>query len=717
MQNPRSKLPAPGTPRAKPVDAGDRNIEAALDLARKIVTRKSGEMRLQHFRSGLSQAAAIAPSARGDLLVALAKSLNSLPHSKGACLAELRELAADMPPDFRKAFLQHLLKQLISNRDSSHDDSSGEDKASDAAQFKKWHAYRKACQQAVSKLMEQDISDESLQQLASLIKKRQFSIVDHGVMETVIVGLDDLDPGDQAKVLAIFPQAGLAYPDVLGTLMHSSYMEEIHKLAKNTGLSVSARYLGTLTGDRVAMQKLMLILGKVALPAALHVFLADEIGELRRVAPRAPTFHEACRALLMEIISLSNMSEAKRCMLIHAVSQVDADTVHTALNGSDLNDQQDYWAHAHQVIATVIDINSCYELVGDNDTDVDLSSYGARARKLRNDDGAKAIFDQKKCTWDAPYLRALMLGKADVSQVKRAVYNVLASNLSHAAKLALLKCETDPVGSSIEAHVKEKQYAAAVAEYKKNESLVIIDNNLGYQVVVDDLKKHRKAYKKLTKDLDLEAIENIKDAGRAAMVEARHSRLPAMHVAAMQGNSDLVRGYMGTVAGFAGVLPADEIVAFLELSINGQSLFHSAMKEGTANVIDACMSVILDSELGVAKKIRLLEARRQPDRLGAFYLAMSCGRKEAALSFVEAVLKTDAIEDDQEKIRLLQCVKAAPDKKTGLNMKANEPLNQAAKTARAEAERMKHDRLASDFDYKVERSELSSADRRMLQTT
>ena len=717
-QTPRSRLPAPGTQRAEKVDVVDRNIDAALELARKIVTRKSGETRLQDFRSGLSQATAIAPSARGELLMALAKCLCSLPHSKGACLAELRELAADMAPDFRKAFLQQLLKQLISNRDSSRDDSSNEDKASDAEQFKKRHVYRVKRQQAVSELMRQDISDASLQRLGRLIGKGEFSGFDHGVIETVIIGLDDLDPGDHAKVLAIFPEIGIAYTDVLGALMHSPHMEEIGKLAKNTGLPLSARYLGTLTGDRGAMQKLLLILGKVALPAALHVFLANQIGELRRMAIPAPSLAVASRALLMEIVSLSNMSEAKRCQLIHAVSQIDADAVHTALKDSELNNEEDYWAHAHQVVADVIDISSCYELVddNDNDTDVDLRSYAARARKLRTDDEAKAIVAQKKCTWDAPRLRPLMLEKTDGAQVKRAVFNVLSSNLPYAAKLALLKCETEPVGSSVEAYVKEEHYKAAVAEYKKKMNLVTIDNDLAYQVVVDDLEKYTAAYKKLTKKLNPDAIERIKDAGRTAMFEAKDSRLPAMHVAAMQGNSDLVRGYMETVTGFVSTLPADEIVTFLELSVGGQSLFHCAMKDGTAKVIDACMSVILGSELLEKHKIRLLEARRQPDNLGAFYLAMSCGRSEAAICFTEAVLKTEVL-DDRRKVRLLQCAKPVPERKTGVDTRANKPLNQAATTARAEAEHRKHDRLVSDFDTKVERSGLSSDDRYKLQTT
>ena len=104
--------------------------------------------------------------------------------------------------------------------------------------------------------------------------------------------------------------------------------QEIGKLAKNTGLSLSALYFGTLTGNRAAMQKLLLILGNTLLPASLHLYLAEKIGALRRTAVPAPTIATAVRAVLLEIVSLSAMSEAKRCLLMHALSEVDENKLH-----------------------------------------------------------------------------------------------------------------------------------------------------------------------------------------------------------------------------------------------------------------------------------------------------------------------------------------------------------------------------------------------------
>jgi hypothetical protein len=219
----------------------------------------------------------------------------------------------------------------------------------------------------------------------------------------------------------------------------------------------------------------------------------------------------------------------------------------------------------------------------------------------------------------------------------------------------------------------------------------------------------------LTAKLNPDALGEIKLAATLAMVAAKRSRLPAMHVAATSAKAELVADYMQTVLGFVGVIPEPEIVGLLELSSNGASLFHFAMIEGAADVIERCMPVILDAELTLASKIVLLEARRKPDRIGAFYLAMSCGQKETANGFVQGVLKSTEL-DDETKFGLLQCVKPAPDKKIGSSAQAHKTLSQAAKTARAEAERMKHHRLVGDFDSKVERSGLGAEKRYTLQT-
>ena len=714
---PRSQPAVPGTPRAAPVDVSDRNIAAALATADKIATRKGPSARLTEFRSALSQASAIPPTLRGKVVLALAKSLSSIPDdAKGPCLAELRELTVDMPPELRKALLQQLLEQLTSNRDSSSEDSSDKNTVVDAELFAKGHDTRESRCAAIRKLMAEEITDDSLSKLAARIRSTGAAHTARGVIAAVINGLSTLEPNDQNRVIALFADAGISCEDVLGALLDTPHGKKIEKHAKSTGYSLSALYLGALTGNRVAMQRLLLILGDTSLPVALHVYLAEEIGELRRNPRPAPTLTAASRDLLLEIVSLSAMSEHQRCLLIHALSALPDNKLYAALQGGELDEENDYWAYAHQVLADVIDIGSCFEIGSGDGLDADLASYALRAGNLVKDDSVKAILEKGKCTWDAPRLRALMLGKVDVRKVREAVFNVLGSNLPFEDKLALLKAEAEPLGESIADHVREAMYQEAVKQYKKKHTVKNIANDLAYAVVKDDEKKHDDAYKTLTRELDPDAKGEIKSAGKLAMVAAQRSRLPAMHVAAMMPNSDLVRGYMETVAGFAGTLEDKEIAAFLELSHNGMSLLYTAMMEGTAEVVAACLSVILESELSLKTVISLLEARRQPDRLGAFYMAMSIGVRETALQFARDVLGNKTIANDA-KFQLLQCAKPESAKKTGSDQRVIKALQEAATTARAEAERTGHERLVKDFDVNVEQSRLSPTQKQKLQTT
>lgn len=717
--SPRPQASAPGTPRSGQADVSDRNVEIAITMAKSISARKGAKARLRDFESVLSQAGAIPSALRGKVLLALTRSLNSLPDdSKGACLAELRELAVDMPPEFRKTFLQQLLEQLTSNHDSSSERSSDGDVVDDAEQFEDQYDRRESRCSVVGKLVKKEIDGESLQQLASRIKKTGISNIDRGVIETVIAGLADLDPEGQDKVIGLFADAGISFADVLGALLHTPHGEEVAKVAKSSGRSLSALYSGALTGNHVSIQNLLLILGKTALPAPLHVYLAEGIGEFRRNPVPAPTAAVAVRAVLLEIISLSTMSEAKRWLLLHAASEVAADKMHDALKDGDLNDAGDYWAYAHQVIASVIDIGSCYQLVDDTDQGFDLACYAARATPLLKDISLKVIVDQKKCTWDAPRLRALMLGRTDPKDVKRALANVLESNLSPTVKLALLMAESAPVGDSVESHVRQMRYEEAVKQYKKKHPLLAVDNSLAYEVVKDDERKYDDAYKTLTRKLDPDALGEIKGAATRAMIAAQHSRLPAMHVAAVLSKTDVVRAYMEAVVEFRDRFPEKEkeIVPCLDLRCKGRSLLYTAMIEGTDVVVDACVSTILASKLLPKYKTGLINARREPDKLGAFYVAMSSGRKETALMMVHRVLASKQL-DNKTKVLLLQCPKPVAARKAGSDTPAGKALEKAAGTARAEAERMRHDELLSDFDRKVERSELPLSDKQRLQTS
>lgn len=720
-QTPLSRRPGPATPHAAPVDAVDRNIATALAVARKVASRKGAAARLKEFMSGLSQASAIAPSSRGKVVLALAKSLSSLPeNARGACIAELRELSGDMSAEFRRELLQLLVQQLTSNRDSLSEESSDPGIAVDAQQFEKAYDKRESRCAAIGKLMNGEISDDALSTLALKIATTGVAHVDRALIGAVIIGLDALDAIDQDKVIALFDDAGITCEKLIGALLESPHGKAIENKAKSSGHSLSALYLGALTGNRVALQKLLLILGNTLLPVSLHVYLAENIGALRRTPAPAPTTEAASRTILLEIVSLSAMSEAQRCLLMHALSALDEDAVDAALKGGELNDANDYWAYAHELIANLVDIGSCLDIGKDDNPDPCFASYTLRAGKLRKDDAVKTILDRGKCTWDAPRLRKLMLESGDVKALKKAVFEVLCSDPPFAAKLALLKAEADPLGESVEAEIMQARYEKAVAAYKKKKSIATIDNDLAYAVVKDNQKKRDEAYDRLTKGLEPDALEDIKFAGHEAMLAAQRSRLPAMHVTAtMLKKSDIVRGYMETVLGFASQLTEEEIAACLELSHNGLSLFYTAMIKGTETVVEACMPVILDSELSLKTRVSLLEARRQPDRLGAFYMAMSMGLEGTAIRFVDGVLQSKNITDDK-KLQLLQCAKPAPVKKAGperSTSKASKALKEAATTARAEAGRKMHEHLEGEFCKKVERSTLKLELKTLLQTT
>ena len=720
-QTPLSKRLGPATPHAAPVDAVDRNIGTALAVARKVASRKGAAARLKEFMSALSQAGAIAPGARGKVVLALAKSLSSLPEdARGAGIAELRELSCDMPVEFRRELLQLLLQQLTSNRDSLSEDSSDPGIAVDAQQFEKAHDTRELRCAAIGKLMKGEMSDDALSTLAIKIGTTGFAHVDRALIGAVIIGLDALDATDQNKVIDLFDDAGISCEKVLGALLESPHGKSIESKAKNSGYSLSALYLGALTGNRAALQKLLLILGNTLLPVSLHIYLAEKIGALRRTAAPAPTIVAASRTILLEIVSLSSMSEAQRCLLMHALSALDEDDVDAALKGGELNDANDYWAYAHELIANIVDIASCLDIGKDDNPDPCFASYALRARKLRKDDAVKTILDRGKCTWDAPRLRKLMLESGNVKALKKAVFEVLCADLSFADKLTLLKAETDPLGESVEAEIMQARYEKAVEAYKIKKSITIIDNDLAYAVVKDDQKKRDEAYEKLTKGLEPNALDDIRFAGHEAMLAAQRSRLPAMHVTAtMLKKSDIVRGYMETVLGFASQLTEEEIAACLDLSHNGFSLFYTAMVKGTESVVEACMPVILDSELSLKTRVSLIEARRQPDRLGAFYLAMSMGLEGTAIKFVDGVLQSINITDDT-KLQLLLCAKPAPVKKAGPDRgtsKVSKAFREAATTARAEAGRKKHVDLEGTFCTKVERSTLKLELKDLLQTT
>lgn len=700
-----------------PATVADRNFKTAKAAVASIATTRGRQARLQVFQSVLSQASAIAPAARGPVLEGLAKSLNTLSEDdKGSCLAELRSLCADMGVDYRKAFLKRLLKQLLSNRDSGSESASSESSISDGTQFGKQLLDQKARCEAVSQLLRQKPVSAALSDIGKLLAKTDFPASDRGVMTTVIMGLDDLDPIEQKQLIEIFDKNGLSCASALGALFQSPHLQEIEALARKGGLSLSALYLGALTADNVAMQKLLRILGRIPLPEALHVYLSEKIGDLRRIGPAAPSIASASRALLMEMISISVMSEAGRCLLVHGISAAGEETVYSALKGGELNGGQDYWAYAHKVIATVIDIGTCHAIVSGNDASDDLEAYGARAGKLLQHETAEVIVGSRKCQWDKTALRKLMLESTDIAALKQAVFEVLDSDLSYEEKLLLLKCQARPVGESTELHVREARFQAAREQYSKRHPGRKPDKNLAYNVVMDSQKAYDAAYEKLTAELAPDALEDIQQAAKMAMIEADNSRLPAMHIAVRKGESMRVKAYLQTVIGFAEVLPAEEIAGFLELSNNGMPLFHYAMLNGTRFVISDAMSVILNSELAQASKISLLESRRVGDKIGAFYLAMSCGDSDRALQFVDSVMSVSEI-DDAAKIELLQCPKLEPAKRVRLNENRSKALKKAAQTARGEAERRKHALLVTQFDHKIERSSLTLDDKLRLQTS
>ena len=285
------RLP-PQSPRARqsgPDDVADRNFKAAQLAAQAIVEIRGKAARLGAFQSVLSQAAAIAPAARGPVLEALAVSLNSLSEpDKGACLAELRALCADMGPEFRRKYLVQLLKVFIINRDSD-DAGSDPDMVSDAAQFNEQYTGLAERLNEMHALLKPPVSAAAMARLKQHIAHTGASHNDRTALVHLIALLEPLDASVQKQVVAMFENAGLKWATVVAALFQSSYMEQIEKLARSSASSLSSLFLNTLTGEAHALQKLLLILGRIALPEALHVYLCEQIGTMRRAASPAQT--------------------------------------------------------------------------------------------------------------------------------------------------------------------------------------------------------------------------------------------------------------------------------------------------------------------------------------------------------------------------------------------------------------------------------------------
>ena len=715
VRTPRLPPQSPRARQPRPDDVADRNFKAAQLAATAIVEIRGKAARLSAFQSVLSQAAAIAPAARGPVLEALAVSLNSVSEpDKGPCLAELRALCADMGPEFRRKYLVQLLKVFIVNRDSD-DAASDPDMVFDAARFNDQYANLADRLNEMHALLTPPVSAASMARLQKQIAHTGVSHNDRSALVHLIMLLEPLDAAVQKQIVAMFESAGLKWATVAAALFQSPYMEQMEKLAKSSASSLSSLFLGTLAAEAPATQKLLLILGRIALPEALHVYLCEQIGMTRRAAPPAQTTESEAGALLRDTVALFEMSEARRCMLIHSLSVVDDSALYLALTGGELNDARDYLAYAHQVIAGVIDVGTCHALTSAGGADVKLASYSARAAEMLKHDTAQAIVRIGKCDFDKVQLRSLMLKSTDTKKMKDAVFNVLDSDLSFDEKLDLLKCETTPVGQSVGSHVNEVSYKTARTLYLKKYP-GRKHKTLDYLHVENDEKKYRSEYKKLTSALEPDGIADIKDAARRAMKVAKSSRLPAMHVNAGEGNAVRITAYMETVAGFRDVLPPAEIAAYLALARKDMPLFHYAMMRGTAHVIQACVSIILASELPTETKISFLEARRAPDNLGALYMAMYMGYQDQMTAFVKTILEDSQI-SLATKIELLQCAKIARPDKADLEKSALEAWEQSGPTARFVAEQRNHQKLVKQFDYLVEHSNLSIEQKNKLQTS
>ena len=234
-----------------------------------------------------------------------------------------------------------------------------------------------------------------------------------------------------------------------------------------------------------------------------------------------------------------------------------------------------------------------------------------------------------------------------------------------------------------------------------------------YEAVAGKQEDYDIAYTNFEESLDPDDRSHIKAAAKRAMFEARASRLPAMHVNAINSNSVRINAYLQSVLVYCNVLPPEQLAAFVELAGNGATLFQCAMAHGTKKVIQGIMSAILGSGLPESTRIALIQARRQSDKLGAFYLAMSVGNGEQAEAFVESIL--DSKIGDEAKFELLQCAKIALPEKSNLDPDIAKQWKKAATTARAEAERMKHHTLVIKVGHMIERSMLSRDQRDVLQ--
>lgn len=674
----------------------------------------------------MAQAAATAPSARGPLLEALAQLIKGAPgDARGACLAELRMLCADMRPEYRKTFLCLLIKEFILNRDASDDDSNSDGgRAADSKQFKAEYDNCTERLNIVHTLLQQPISTESLSSLAMAIADTAFPHNDRTVLVHVFALLERLDPAIQKKVIDSFGNAKVLWTTVLAAVFQSSYMAQVEKLAKS-GHSLSSIFMGLLAGDGAAAQKLLLILGRVAFPVALHVYLCEHLSDVRRSARPAWTTQREAGALLMEAVTLSGMSEANRCLLVHSLSVIDPGTLYLALLKGELNDANDFLAYAHEVIASVIDIGTCYALPSEYGTDKALASYGSRVAAMLKSKAARAIAEIGKCNFDKVQMRALMLDSTDTEKMKGAIVNVLESSLAFDEKLERLKCETTPLAESVENFIAESCYTEARNLYLKKASNKKASNKKEsnkkesvptYNEVADDAEAYYKIFReKFEKILDPTEIEAINIKAKKVMDNVRASQLPAMHVNAINCNWVRINAYLQSVLAYCNVLPLEQLTAFVELAANGATLFQRAMVRGTKQIVQGYMSAILASALPHSTRIALLEARRPLDGLGAFYLAMSTGNQDQAEFFIEGILNSTL--KAEAKIGLLQCAKNPLPEKGNLSTEALKQWKRAAPTARAEAERMKHYRLVGRFDFLIERSNLTLDQKQMLQTS
>ena len=655
LKSPRSHLP--------PLDAksvAEKNKQLAIADAWRISNTTPGSDDLD---SVLSQVAAVAPAERGPVLNALAMSIYPFhENDQPACLREIRELATGLPRKDRQMLVNELLRHYVGGSDTDEEDeeSSNLDRSTDQRRWQKDQSARNKLSAQIESLMASPVQFEMLEKLIGTTRsrrpRRQYIFVD--CLAAVIDGLGHLDEASQNKVVGILKTGCDDVALLLGALFASHWLSEMSPLARQDSCSLSALLMGTLEGDDAAKQQLLLILGRLPLPRGLHLLLCLRIRAMKNQG--VPEIETQLIALLIDAALLADMPESSKCLLVHRLYMANRRLVLDALRKMPAASGTDSLGNMHKAIASCIDIGACYT-VANSKSDAGSPAQGGddswRAPYSKRADRIKTLTDKGRTE-----LRRLLCDIQDPKAISGFVKDILGSNLAQEDKIKILEGRANSLPGTDKSrwHIYFDGLKKSYCEkYGKNP-----EDHPDYPPLDQDEKSNEKAHAFFYKHLPPEIMEKHKREFRTARATAEQSRLPALQVAILAGNALAVSAYIKAVLEYCATLDPEEvsqpkISKLLEFrDKEGRSSFYMAMMDGSPDVITAYARAVMDSALPEATKVDLLEARRDPDRFGAFFIAMAMADTPRVHAFMTTVLENNTI-TPEAKTNLLRCKKAA----------------------------------------------------------